>query len=575
MSDLEEDLLALAEGVEEDTYTSTGTSRKRNGTKRKPSTSKRRRKFRDESDDDDIHSAEEEDVDDRDEFDDESDDQVSKSRSSRGRGKRNGDDEEYANGNAEDENDLDETFINPYPLQGKYKNKEDMNWLETLGEFEREQILFERSQEMQRFNERKYLAQRLKESKRAGKEKTTAATRSSTRDTPKGALSKRSQLSELKKKREEKNFRARQRSEDHDYGGTKLRYDEDEEAEDEVEVEDEVTWADTVAPKDLTVDDVNKIRIGRTLLAKYCHYPEFDRCAVDCFVRINIGYNEYKQKEIYRVCQIKAVIESKTYTFMNRTVNSSLLVTHGSSEKIFEMGVCSDKPFTEEEFDTWKNAVSSDKLSLPSKRLVDSKFQQLQKMRERTLTPDEINAMIDLRQLLSSNLPTNAVIQKTMLNQKRLIAMNNGDMEEVAEIDSQIKAIDQRQTVKLSTTVLESPLQMLAKVNERNRRANQDEIRKAEIKATEVRRKAMLANKSQVTSDPFSRLKTNPRMYYDSAEEASGVVANPHNADEIEAEIEAEEEKKKLTEKLAKQPLSAVDDVIANTEFELDIDLGL
>ncbi|KAK9368001.1 hypothetical protein V1509DRAFT_653559 [Lipomyces kononenkoae] len=571
MSDLDEDLLALAEGVDADMPS----KRKSSGARRK-STNKRRRKIRDATDDSDLDSlADDNDEGELDAFDDNN--EVPKSRSSSVRGRRHGDDDIYENGNDEVMDDADDEFVNPYPLQGKYKSVEDMNWLESLGEFEREQILFERSQEMQRFNERKYLAQRLKESKRAGKEKNKTVTRSSTRDAPKGALSKRSQLSELKKKRDEKNFRARQRSEDQDYSGSKLRYDEDEVDEDEIDVEaeDDVVWADTTTPKELTVDDVNRIRIGRTLLAKYCHYPEFDRCAADCFVRINIGYNEYKQKEIYRVCQIKAVIESKTYSFMNRTVNTSLLVTHGSSEKIFEMGVCSDKPFTEEEFDTWKHAVKHDKLSLPSRRLIDSKFQQLQKMRERTLSPEEINTMIDIRQLLSSNLPTNAVIQKSVLNQKRLIALNNGDMEEVAGIDTQINAIDQRQTMKLSNIGLDTPLQMLAKVNERNRRANQDEIRKAEIKATEVRRKAMLSNKSQVTSDPFSRLKTNPRTYYDSAEEASGVVANPNNADEIDDEIEAEKEKKKLAEKLAKQPLSVVDDVIANTEFDIEIDLDL
>ncbi|KAK9237898.1 hypothetical protein V1525DRAFT_388083 [Lipomyces kononenkoae] len=574
MSDIDEDLLALAEGVDADTSSKRKSSG--SGGRRKSTATKRRRKTRDATDDSDLDSLA--DGDDEEELEAFDDVEVLKSRSSSVRGRRNSDEDAYENGNDEGVDDVDDQFVNPYPLQGKYKSIEDMNWLESLGEFEREQILFERSQEMQRFNERKYLAQRLKESKRAGKEKTKTATRSSTRETPKGALSKRSQLSELKKKRDEKNFRVRQRSEDHDYGGSKLRYDEDEVDEDEIDVEaeEDVVWAaDAATPKELTVDDVNRIRIGRTLLAKYCHYPEFDRCAVDCFVRINIGYNEYKQKEIYRVCQIKAVIQSKTYTFMNRTVNTSLLVTHGTSEKIFEMGVCSDKPFTEEEFDTWKHAVRHDKLSLPSRRQIDSKFQQLQKMRERTLSPEEVNTMIDIRQLLSSNLPTNAVIQKTMLNQKRLIALNNGDMEEVAEIDRQINAIDQRQTIKLSNVGLDSPLQMLAKVNERNRRANQDEIRKAEIKATEVRRKAMLSNKSQVTSDPFSRLKTNPRTYYDSAEESSGVVANASHADEMDDEIEAEKEKKILAEKLAKQPLSIVDDVIANTEFDVDIDLDL
>jgi hypothetical protein len=83
--------------------------------------------YRDESDDGDLDSlAEDENDDDRDEFEDLNGE--SKGRLSRGRGMRNGDDDEFENRNAEDEGDLDDEFVNPYPLQGKYKSVEDMNW---------------------------------------------------------------------------------------------------------------------------------------------------------------------------------------------------------------------------------------------------------------------------------------------------------------------------------------------------------------------------------------------------------------------------------------------------------------
>ncbi|KAK7205364.1 hypothetical protein BZA70DRAFT_154180 [Myxozyma melibiosi] len=579
MSDLDEDLLALAgAGGEDDSGPSSSTSRKRAPpSKRRAAPAKKKRRAID-SDEDDLGSP-------AGDFEEDEEDESDGPDMSRSNRRKNDEDDDE-----DDDDDLGEEFVNPYPLQGKYKDENDMHRLEAMTEIEREQILFDRSQEMQEYNERKYLAQRLKQSK---KDK-SAPTRSSTRDTPKGSSSKRSQLSELKKKREEKSDRVRQRSGDKSY--SKLRYDEDEDEEDEEEeeddewrsgdderAEDDLVWADSgkkksEAPRELTVEDLNRIRIGRTLFAKYCHYPEFDRTAAECFVRVNISNS---QVSAYRVCQIKSVVESKSYQFLNRTVNTSLLVTHASAEKLFEMSVCSDKPFSEDEFQTWKKAMKRDGLALPSKRLLDHKFDQLHAMRERVLTAEEVNAMIDLRQKLTANKPTNAVLQKTLLSQNRAVALAKGDLEEVASIDAKIAAIDSQQESKLSSTLDDSQLQKLSKVNERNRRANQDEIRRAEIRKHEERRRALASKSSAVTSDPFSRLKTNPRMYLDSTVSDTGNVEEQGKADIAAAEAEEEENakeaksKQRLAEKLAKQPLSAIDDLLAKTEFGVDIEFDL
>ena len=39
-------------------------------------------------------------------------------------------------------------MIDPYPLEGKYKDEADREALDNMDEMEREQILFERMQEM-------------------------------------------------------------------------------------------------------------------------------------------------------------------------------------------------------------------------------------------------------------------------------------------------------------------------------------------------------------------------------------------------------------------------------------------
>lgn len=193
---------------------------------------------------------------------------------------------------------------------------------------------------------------------------------------------------------------------------------------------------------------------------------------------------------------------------------------------------------------------------------------------------DEVNEMIDLRQRLTANKPTNAVLQKTMLSQNRTIALSRGDLDEVAAIDAKIAAIDEQQETKLSNVMDDSQLQRLSKVNERNRRANQDEIRRAEIKKHEERRRMLASKSSEVTSDPFSRLKTNPRMYLDST--VSDIAAEDRGkadmaaAEQEEEENEREKERKKrFAEKLAKQPLNAIDDLLAKTEFGVDIEFDL
>jgi len=101
---------------------------------------------------------------------------------------------------------------------------------------------------------------------------------------------------------------------------------------------------------------------------------------------------------------------------------------------------------------------------------------------------------------------------RSMLNQQRTLALRRQDYDEVSEIDLKL-ATD---AVKHEPTKNE-PVDLLAKVNERNRKANMEAIRKAEMAEAERKRrerKLVAQNgRSSTPVDPSARLKIMPRTF--------------------------------------------------------------
>lgn len=484
-------------------------------------------------------------------------------------------DEEEAQVTDSDEDMTDDEIPNPYPLEGKYKNEKDRTYLEGLAEIERESILFDRSQEMQKFNERKYLARRARQQ---NKEKTSLSSRKSARATATSARSeKRAKLAQLKQRRDKLAKRAAAR----EAGGlsdeeSEAAFTDEEDVDEEYglghgseEDEDQVKWAasEPKAPKELNVELINRVKVGRAFLAHFCHYPQFAEVIEGCFVRVNIGFNREKQVNIYRLCEVQRVQKSKLYSFMGRAVDECLVVSHGQSERVFEMGFCSDSPVTSDEFDFWKSTLEKADLSLPSVRRLEHKAEELRSLKKHQLTPAEVNDMIARRQELAGSGGANSVLEKLSLQQQRTAALEEGDQEKIQAIDRKIEAIDRG----LSKLQQRHDTDKLAKVNERNRKANLDEIRKAELAA----KKAALSL-SEKTANPFSRLRTNARIFYGSKS------SSPAAADELAAEmkkdataldvsIDKKEADAILSSKRHSEKKQTLDDIIAKLEIPLEL----
>lgn len=444
---------------------------------------------------------------------------------------------------------------NPYPLEGKYRDEADRAKLLALPEIEREEILFDRSQEMQRFEERRYLAQRAHQRKQQLAQ-AQGDQRQLRRDREVVGVSgaKKNQLQALKKRRQERERRS-QGAMDSDYEGSDEDEDEDEEKYGSDYSDREVEWDEgekREEVKPLSASDLNRIRFGKTLLAKYCYYPNFEAAVTGSFVRVNIGYNHQKQQNVYRVCQvIKLVKVNKVYTFMDRVIDQVLLVSHAGSERQIEMGIASDSPITASEFEYWKNAMEQAQRSLPQRYRVDAKFNEMRELR-RALTSQEIEEMVQRRQALTGSKGANTVLERSVLQEQREQALEQGNKALVVELDERLASLDEKAAVRTASAA-DDKLSKLASVNERNRRNNVAEIRKAEIQAQAERRKSG----NVIKADPFSRLRTTARIYYnDDGEEPAPVVESSTT----------ETEESKVT-------MSALDKIIAGLDIKLEIEI--
>jgi RNA polymerase-associated protein RTF1 len=125
--------------------------------------------------------------------------------------------------------------------------------------------------------------------------------------------------------------------------------------------------------------------------------------------------------------------------------------------------------------------------------------------------------MLARKSQLQSNKPAGVVtLERSRLTQARTLAQRRHDFSEVAEIDAQLAELAATSSADRPSNARKDD-DMLAKVNERNRRANMEAVRRAELaEADRKRRERKLAAASGgtvVPVDPSARLKTVPRLF--------------------------------------------------------------
>jgi len=192
-------------------------------------------------------------------------------------------------------------------------------------------------------------------------------------------------------------------------------------------------------------------------------------------------------------------------------------------------------PFTEREFDRLIKTLEADNIKPPTRAKLEKKGEMIRQIDSKIQTEAEIAAMLARQKEIRGTRSTAELYsQKSGLNTQRLLAIKRNQRDEVARLDAEISALEaemrqreakQREldnklrpaqsdtTVKTSGTAGIS-LDALSRVNERNRKANLEAMRKADL-ALAQKRKREAAGGATVT-DLSARVKTIVKTRFDS-----------------------------------------------------------
>ncbi|KAN0107257.1 hypothetical protein V8E52_010309 [Russula decolorans] len=423
-----------------------------------------------------------------------------------------------ADGPESEEDDIEE---NPYPLEGKYIDEYDRQRLLEMPEIEREGVIAQRLEELQRITDKRNLDQMLKARKDGDGDSVAKAAKR--QHAVRGATKEKSRkLDELKAKRKAKDERKRSRgSPKRDRSSSPMEMEtSDDEAEDgqitkfeqEEEKERKLLGMTVANDEPMTIADLNKVRLTRDALAKHFLAPWFEDCVKGAYVRYLVGAEKYRIYEIYQVQN-----HSKHYKINDKiTCNLALELKYGTSVEVVPMDRVSNVDFNEGEFNRFKMTWEAARIKLPTKRDLEKKGAQMTKLINQPKTENDIATMLRRKSQLQGDAgksqANRVTLEKARLVQARTLALRRNDRKEAAMFHAQLAelAVESSPATPEPT---EDASALLAKVNERNRKANQEAIRRAELQEAERKRRERRLG-TPTLLEPNGRLRTVPRMFH-------------------------------------------------------------
>ncbi|XP_008397170.1 RNA polymerase-associated protein RTF1 homolog isoform X3 [Poecilia reticulata] len=426
----------------------------------------------------------------------------------------------------------DEVFKDGYDddLMG---DAEDRARLEQMTEKEREQELFNRIEKREVLRRRFEIKKKLKTAKKKEKEEKKKKQeeeqekrkqsqvsmshnkeRRSKRDEK---LDKKSQaMEELKAEREKKKNKTAELLAKREPLKTSEVYSDDEEEEEEDDDKSSVKSdrssrsssfdedeKEETPPKSQPVslpEELNRVRLSRHKLERWCHMPFFAKTVTGCFVRIGIGNSS--SKPVYRVAEIVDVVETaKVYQLGTTRTNKGLQLRHGADTRVFRLEFVSNQEFTESEFMKWKEAMIVAGMQVPTLDEITKKEQSIKEAMNYKFNDKDIEDIVKEKDRFRKA-PPNYAMKKTQLLKDKAMAEENGDGEKVKtiqdelnELEERAEALDRQRTKNISA---------ISYINQRNRSWNIVESEKALV--------AEGQNSKNQQMDPFTRRQCKPTM---------------------------------------------------------------
>lgn len=214
-----------------------------------------------------------------------------------------------------------------FPYDKLYYSAKDKQEIMAMPEIQREEILSERAQQVDRHNQdialRRLLASREREEARQAKKNKRKASSAGIDDVQRKSSRQKTTLGgrkvgeasgaieAYKRQREQKGKRDELRR--RDPGKEVGRVKDESVSEDDAEGESEAEWDDRDRSPSLPKDDppaelrdIQRARVGRSNFAQVCFYPGFNDAISGCYVRVNVGPNRDTGTNEYRLSLIKS-----------------------------------------------------------------------------------------------------------------------------------------------------------------------------------------------------------------------------------------------------------------------------
>ena len=442
-----------------------------------------------------------------------------------------------------------------FPVENKYYSEKDKSEVLAMPEVEREALLAERAQVLERKQQDTILKRLYKGYKDKGKsdaklQKKRKASAADLEDGERKSSRQRtlvggrkvgetnSAMEAYKATREQKGVLAEQRkidAADRKAGRGRRKSPRDSDADADGDSEPE--WDDTKpkqpqsSPFDEPAElaDYNRVLIGRMNFAMVCYTPGFEQAVKDCYVRVNMGGNPATGDGDYRMAKIVGIDEGRPYAVEGNKgkkfiTRQYVRCTIGKKEREYPFIFCSQTRIVERELAQYKAQVTNDGQLLPKKKILVAKIDAINGLINHQWTTDELNEKF--RKNGMDEMKNNS-IERQQLLVKRKRAEGNGEDEVVEQIDKRLQEL-RPPKLAFGTTLFDpidstpkGPTQQerLAELNRQNRKADSRDIRKAQL--LERRRKAELraaVERGEANPDPLARVTTLPKTHWDAAE---------------------------------------------------------
>ncbi|KAE8390168.1 hypothetical protein ETB97_009211 [Aspergillus alliaceus] len=433
-----------------------------------------------------------------------------------------------------------------FPYDKLYYSAKDKEEIMAMPEIQREQILSERAQQVDRHNQdlalRRLLASREREEARQAKKNKRKASMANLEDGQRKSSRQKTTLGgrkvgetsdaiqAYKRQREQKGRRDELRRREPASKDQPVRSRDNRISDEDAEGESDAEWDDRDRSPSLPKDDppaelrdLQRARVGRTNFAQVCFYPGFDDAISGCYARVNIGPNRETGQNEYRVCLIKKFTEGRPYSMEGANGRSFVtkqyaVLAHGKAEREFPFIACSDSPFTEAEFNRYRQTMAVEDCKMATKSVLAEKVVDINRLLNHKFTPEELTEKLRKQ----GSLDTKSTIFKRIETEKKIkLAKAAGDEAEVERLEAELTSTSAPKlafSTNSSKPRVDKPSEheRLLELNLRNQKLNYENVRRAQLEEKKASRKAAAAvARGEAQPNPFMRVRTYARTHYD------------------------------------------------------------